>query len=294
MSSAYKKAGLIVLAAAAAAAAAFAIFNPGIKKVADVRYGSADAQKFDLYLPKSNKSACMAVVIYIHGGAWSSGDKGGYDSACRRDAKHGYAAATLNYRMLGEGATWADMLDDMTAAMNLVKTTAEENGIKLNKAALTGASAGAHLAMLYSYKNKDIAPIEIVFCGEQCGPSNLTDRDVAEKTADPAWIYSVLSGLIGEQFDQTNFGSVAEKLRAASPLTYITNDSPPTIVAHGEKDDVVPYAQGLDVCNAFEAAGGICALIPFPNSGHGLDKDPDAAQRYNKVFREYQQRYFGY
>jgi dipeptidyl aminopeptidase/acylaminoacyl peptidase len=118
--------------------------------------------------------------------------------------------------------------------------------------------------------------------------------DVAEKTADPAWIYSVLSALIGEQFDHTNFGSVEDELRAASPVTYITKSSPPTIVAHGQKDDVVPYAQGLDVCNAFETAGGICELIPFPNSGHGLDNDPDATQRYNELFRDYQRRYFGY
>jgi acetyl esterase/lipase len=154
MLSAYKKAGLVLIAAAATAAAAFAIFNPGVKKITDMSYGSSDAQKFDLYLPKSNKSKCTAVVIYIHGGAWSSGDKGGYDSACRSDAKNGYAAATLNYRMLGEGATWADMLDDINDAMSLVKSTAAQNGINLNKAALTGASAGAHLAMLYSYKNK--------------------------------------------------------------------------------------------------------------------------------------------
>lgn len=294
MKSFYKKTGLLVLTAAAAAATALVVFNRGIKKLEDVGYGESDAQKVDIYLPRSNKSKCTAVVIYIHGGAWRGGDKNDYDVDCRREASNGYAAATINYRMLDEGATWADMLEDITSAMETVKATAEKNRIILDKAALTGASAGAHLAMLYSYKNQNVSPIKIVFCGDLCGPSNLFDINVAEKSGDPVWVYAVLSGLIGQKLDTTTFHDLSEILKAASPVTYITKDSPPTIVAHGQKDDVVLYSQGLDVYNAFIAAGGACELIPFPNSGHGLDNDPDAARRYKQLFSAYESKYFGY
>ena len=294
MLSNYKKAGFILLTAAAATAAAFAIFNPGIKTITDVSYGKADAQKVDIYLPRAHKSKCTAVVIYIHGGAWSGGDKSGYDTACKSEAKNGYAAATINYRMIGEGATWEDMLEDITAAIETVKTTAAQNGITLSKAALTGGSAGAHLAMLYSYKNQDISPIKIAFCGEQCGPSNLLDMDVAENSGDPDWTYSILSGLIGQELNKMTFGAATDVLRAASPVTYITKDSPPTIIAHGQKDDVVLYSQGLDVHNAFTAVGVACELITFPNSGHGLDSDPESSERYKLLFAEYETKYFGY
>lgn len=294
MKSFYKKSGFILLTVSAAAAAALAVFNRGIKKLEDVSYGESNAQKVDIYLPRSNKSKCTAVVIYIHGGAWSGGDKSGYDVDCLREVKNGYAAATINYRMLDEGATWVDMLEDITSAMETVKSTAADNGISLSKAALTGASAGAHLAMLYSYKNQDIAPIKIAFCGNLCGPSNLLDINVAEKSGDPVWVYAVLSGLIGEKLDITTFNDLSETLKAASPVTYITKDSPPTIVAHGQKDDVVLYSQGLDVYNAFTALGVACELISFPNSGHGLDNDPDASRRYKQLFSAYETKYFGY
>ena len=79
MKSFYKKSGFILLTVSAAAAAALAVFNRGIKKLEDVSYGESNAQKVDIYLPRSNKSKCTAVVIYIHGGAWSGGDKSGYD-----------------------------------------------------------------------------------------------------------------------------------------------------------------------------------------------------------------------
>ncbi|MEI6579153.1 MAG: alpha/beta hydrolase [Eubacteriales bacterium] len=272
----------------------FGTIFPQIKALTNLSFGTSEAQKVDLYLPKTNKSKCTAVVVFIHGGAWSAGDKGDYKSACERQVKNGYAAASINYRMLGEGATWKEMLEDITSAMQLVKTTAAENGIVLKKAGLTGGSAGAHLAMLYSYKNQSISPIAIVFCGDQCGPSNFLDINVAEGSADPAWTYDILSGLIGQKLDKTTFAGLTEQLRAASPVTYITKDSPPTIVAHGLKDDIVLYSQGTDVYNTFLAAGAVCELIPYPNSGHGLDSDPDCSKRYDSLFKEYELKYFGY
>jgi acetyl esterase/lipase len=272
----------------------FGLIFPQITVMTDLSYGPGDAQKVDLYLPKTKAAGCTAIMVYIHGGAWSGGDKGDYAGSCERRAKAGYAAASINYRMLGEGATWVEMLEDITSALALVKTTAAEKGIILQKAGLTGGSAGAHLAMLYSYKNQAVSPIEIVFCADQCGPSNFLDINVAEGSADPAWIYGVLSGLIGEKLDATTFAGLTEQLRAASPVTYITKDSPPTIVAHGMKDDVVVYSQGTDVYNTFLAAGGVCELIPYPNSGHGLDNDPDSTERYDALLKEYQLKYFGY
>lgn len=272
----------------------FGMIFPQITVLKDLSYGSSDAQKVDLYLPKTKAAGCTAIMVYIHGGAWSGGDKGDYASSCERRAKAGYAAVSVNYRMLGEGATWVEMLEDITSALELVKTTAAEKGITLQKAALTGGSAGAHLAMLYSYKNQAVSPIEIVFCADQCGPSNFLDINVAQGSADPAWIYGVLSGLIGQKLDATTFAGLMEQLRAASPVTYITKDSPPTIVAHGVKDDVVVYSQGTDVYNAFLAAGGVCELIPYPNSGHGLDSDPNSTERYDNLLKEYQLKYFGY
>ncbi len=272
----------------------FGLLFPQITVMTDLSYGSGDAQKVDLYLPKTKAAGCTAIMVYIHGGAWSGGDKGDYAGSCERRAKAGYAAASINYRMLGEGATWVEMLEDITSALELVKTTAAEKGITLQKAGLTGGSAGAHLAMLYSYKNRSVSPIEIVFCADQCGPSNFNDNQFYEGCADPTWVYSIISGLIGSPFEKSTIGDVAAQLRDASPVTYITKDSPPTIVAHGMKDDVVVYSQGTDVYNAFLAAGGVCELIVYPNSGHGLDKDTDSTKQYDKLLKEYQLKYFGY
>ncbi len=292
MKSVFKK--TIVLTATAAAAVTAGILYSTPAKKTDLSYGASDAQKLDLYLPRLRKAKCRAAVIYIHGGAWSGGDKAGYDTACKKKAKDGYAAATINYRMIGEGATWQDMLDDITAAMELVKEKAAEQGIKLEKVALTGDSAGGHLSMLYCFKNGAVSPIPIAFCASRCGPSDLADSRFLDDFLDPESVLPIVAGLIGKPFTMDSFGEAAEDLKAASPVTYITPDAPPTIIAHGVKDDVVPYSQGTGVYDDLLAAGVECELVTYPNSGHGLSDDPESSERYEELFEEYAVKYFGY
>ena len=44
---------------------------------ADIAYGEGDAQKFDLYLPKDNSRNTYGLVVYLHAGGFTSGDKSG-------------------------------------------------------------------------------------------------------------------------------------------------------------------------------------------------------------------------
>ena len=289
-----KKVCSFFLAIVTAVSSFFGLIFPQVTVMKDLSYGSSDAQKIDLYLPKTKAAGCTAIVVYIHGGAWTGGDKGDYENNCKKTAENGYAAVSVNYRMLGEGATWVDMMNDITSALNLVKTTAAEKGITLQKAGFTGASAGGHLAMLYAFKNQAVSPFETVFCASQCGPSNFTDITLYKNSADPAGNFALISALINKKVDETTFSDVTADLQAASPVTYITKDSPPTIVAQGEKDPIVKYTQGTDVYDAFTKAGAHCDLILFPNSDHGLSSDPDCTNRYNQLFKEYEVKYFGY
>ncbi|MEI6579233.1 MAG: prolyl oligopeptidase family serine peptidase, partial [Eubacteriales bacterium] len=171
---------------------------------------------------------------------------------------------------------------------------AAEQGITLKKAAFTGASAGGHLAMMYAYKNQDISPLEIVFCASQCGPSNFTDPKFFKESIDTNGFYAVVSGLIDKTLNSTTFNDLTADLQAASPIFYIKKDSPPSIVAQGQKDYLVRYSQGTDIYDAFYEAGGVCELILYPNSDHGLSSDPDCSARYDKLFKEFELKYFGY
>lgn len=290
----FTKVSSFFLAIATAVSSFFGMLFMQVTEMKDLSYGASAAQKMDLYLPKSCHSKCSAIVVYIHGGGWSGGDKDVYDNSCKNTAKRDYAAVTVNYRMLGEGAVLDDMLADIDAALKLAVAKAAENGITLRKAAFTGGSAGGHLAMMYAFKNQYTSPLEVAFCASQCGPSNFTDLRLFEESIDPNGLYTVVSGLIGKTLNKTTFNDLMPELKAASPVTYINKNTPPAIVAQGQKDTLVRYSQATDVYEAFYESGVRCDLILYPNSDHGLGSDPDCSERYKKLFKDYELKYFGY
>ncbi len=111
-------------------------------------YGSADKQAFDFY--PASSSGHPALVVFIHGGGWSIGDKA---MGTRNKASHftgkGYAFASLNYRLVPETDP-AGQAADVAAALATLRAKAGNLGFDPDKIILMGHSAGAHLAALVS------------------------------------------------------------------------------------------------------------------------------------------------
>jgi arylformamidase len=116
----------------------------------DVPYGLDAAQKYDVYLPSSAVNA--PIIVMVHGGAWTSGDKQGNDVA---EAKAGYFVAkgyifvSLNYRLLPKSDPLIQAADVARGIAN-IQTNATKWGGDKNKIVLMGAGAGGHLAALLS------------------------------------------------------------------------------------------------------------------------------------------------
>jgi dipeptidyl aminopeptidase/acylaminoacyl peptidase len=66
-----------------------------------------------------------------------------------------------------------------------------------------------------------------------------------------------------------------QALKKISPVTYIAG-AVPTLLAHGEKDTIVPFSNAERLDNALPA-GKKLGFLKFPNSGHGLDAPEDAS-----------------
>lgn len=66
----------------------------------NVAYGTGDREVMDIYIPHTaenfEENGC---VLYIHGGSWTSGDKGDRASECKKTVKRGYITATMNYML---------------------------------------------------------------------------------------------------------------------------------------------------------------------------------------------------
>lgn len=259
-------------------------YSTGMK--GDVAYGSNKAQKMDLCYPPSRPTNTSAFLL-VHGGGWSSGSRTDFAGLCATIARLGYVAATMDYRMFDQGATYADMLADIDLALATYRDTARTDGWPINEVALMGASAGAHLSLMYAYTRTPILPIGFVV--GMSSPTDFLDPVFLENaTADQ---FSQLSKLLGVTVTRDTVERRSAALQAASPAFRVTGGSPPTILAHGAHDSVVPYSNALLLTAKLASVGIPYELLTYPNSDHNLADDPEVNTRFLTLVLEYATRY---
>ncbi|WP_142786261.1 alpha/beta hydrolase [Changchengzhania lutea] len=224
----------------------------------DVSYGSQIDQKFNLYLP-ANRSTDTKIMILIHGGGWTSGDKSEMNAikdVILQDLPE-IAIVNMNYRLATSFSdAYPKQLDDITEVVNYLKTNASNYFIS-NDIGFVGVSAGAHLALLWSYAFDTNSQTKMV-CSI-VGPTNFTDPAYLEN-ANP-----ILQLLLGTDNATTDY------LEEVSPYHQVKVLSPPTILFNGGKDPLIPITQGTDLRDKLNVLGIKNEFTLYENEGHGWD-----------------------
>ena len=264
-------------------------FTPAIGLEQTFSYGSSDDQNLDLYLPHG-KQGDVGLILFLHGGAWATGMKETYTLEAKKWQARGYATASMNYRFLGAGVLFSDQLNDITAALNAIKQTAEVNGMNLTKLALVGNSAGGHLALLYAYTRVAESPVPPVTVISSSAPTDFTDpefirsSDVIQSVItnlglDPALVATALESGMASMF--------LPVLDRISPAKQVTASTLPTLMAHGMQDTIVPYSNAQRLDTALTNAGVEHDFVTFPNAGHALTGDAANTALFQSLTAQY-------
>jgi acetyl esterase/lipase len=224
----------------------------------NVSYGSDTAQVYDIYLPE-NRNLDTKVIILVHGGGWTSGDKidmSAYKTIIQ-DELPDYAIVNINYRLATQGVSPFPMqLNDLTAVINHLKTN--QNAYLISQDyGFIGVSAGAHLAMLWSYDYDLQNQVNMV--ASIVGPTNLADPAYND---NPAFQID----LIMEYFGVTPTVAFLEE---NSPLHQVKATSAPTILFYGGIDPLIPNSQGSAMDAKLTELGVPHQFTFYPNEGHG-------------------------
>ena len=272
-------------------------FFPG--DVEEYAYGDREGQNFDIVFPEGDGAAVRGLILYVHGGAWISGDKESLSDRLWAAASLGYAAASLNYRTVSLTVHVKEQLDDITAALAKIKSLAAGRGVTLNKVLFFGFSAGAHLSLLYAYSRAaeaPVAPAAVVSCS---GPVDLTADGYIDGNgmAGPEAVLLLFCGLAGVYLSMEDYRAQTggyqtwlAAIQKISPISYVST-AVPTVIAHGEKDNVVPPANARALDSALSGAGVKHDYVIYPNSGHTLAKDPVSAARVFELTARYAEAY---
>ena len=256
---------------------------------ADVAYGTHERQIMDVCFPES-PDEIEGVVVFIHGGAWIQGDKASFKTRVKSVAsKVGCVAATMNYRYISEDVDCVDILKDINNALAKIKSMCETRGITCDKVMLVGASAGAHLSLLYSYTQKANAPIEPCAVAAYSAPSDIsTDRFIVDSTLLPVdKTIQLLSKLTGTDLFKLSDSQMRAVLYKFSPIKYVTSSCVPTLIVHGTKDTIVPIEDTYRMVEKLKNKGVTYSFIEFGDSGHSLDNDTYLMDKSDKVFVDF-------
>lgn len=268
----------------------FGISNPFAEVVEyrDVSYGEHQRHTLNLSLPTSKEE--NGLVLLIHGGAWIGGDKAEFDSRLEKISNNmGYACASVNYRYISDDTDLLDIMDDIQAAVAVIKDLAADNGVNLNKMLLSGGSAGGHLSMLYAYSRDEVSAIKPAAVVSYCGPTDLSDDAYYfdNGLGDGEFVAKLLSWACGYEHSFATRNEAKEALWTVSPLKYVDENTVPTVINHGVVDDIVPFSNAQALNAKMTELGIEHVFNAYPNSGHGLNNDAYNQDYAEKLFNEY-------
>ncbi|HFH9837398.1 TPA: prolyl oligopeptidase family serine peptidase [Streptococcus suis] len=267
------------------------------RMVTDLSYGEGEAQKFDLYLPADNSKKTYGLVVYLHAGGFTSGDKKDDQQMLQWLASKGYVAAGINYTLRTDenGASVTSQAQEIKDSIPHVIEAAKNEGYTIDKMAISGGSAGHALAMIYAYRDAKEAPVPVVLTFGGVGPSSFYMEDWGIYGADTN--HEAAAGLVsatsGQEVTEEMImdGSYKEIVNEISAVHWVTEETVPSVVIYGKHDKVQPYKAAVRLEKALKEKGVDYQFLTAEHSGHGLQNDDAANQEYMTLVEDYLAKY---
>lgn len=254
----------------------------------DLEYGQADGKslKLDLYRPKEAEGP-LPVVMWVHGGGWKQGSKNRCPATWLVD--HGYAVASIDYRLTNE-AQWPAQINDCRTAVRWLRTHAEEYGLDGKHISAWGGSAGGHLVALLGTldppQDESVSSRVQAVC-DWYGPTDLltmppnvlsgkrTLEDLAKSNGS-----KLLGGTVRDR---------PELAKQASAFYQVSKEDPPFLIMHGDRDPGVPLEQSQRLHQKLKEAGVDSKLHIVKGAGHGgkAFQSPDVRAMILQFFNQH-------
>lgn len=238
--------------------------------IRDVPYSEANHQPLllDIAQPATRPAAPRPAIVHIHGGGWIKGER---EAEANNDlAAHGFFTVSIDYR-LAPRHIFPAPLEDCKAAVRWLRAHAVTYHVDPDRIGVWGGSAGGHLAALLGatgdrpelegtggwleYSSRVQAVVSI------CGASDLAQEDgswLNNPASEPAQLFG---GTVRTR---------PELVQRANPIRYIGPDTPPSLLIHGDQDEIAPFRQSQMLFEALTTAGVEAELVSARGERHSF------------------------
>lgn len=241
----------------------------GVEVITDLRYGPYPSNLLDLHLPE-DRTVQHPVLLQVHGGGWRRGTK---EREARplvfSMAKNGWVCVSIAYR-LSPAATFPDHLIDVKRAIAWTRENVARWGGDPRFIAVTGGSAGGHLAALAALTANDAAyqpgfedaDTRVQACVPFYGIHDLLDRNRIR------YPWPFIEAIVMK----VSPGDDPHAWELASPISRVTRSAPPFFVLHGSHDFLVPPEESRQFVAALrEVSESPVLYAELPGATHGFD-----------------------
>jgi acetyl esterase/lipase len=237
-------------------------------------YNSVDGEdlRMDVWRPADQEQASHSALVYVFGGGFESGTREQWAPYFQHLTSQGITVFSMDYRLSTPAEPSYDKAaSDVMCAVDWVHQNADAYGVDEQRIAISGGSAGGNLALVAAYAadsdaitpSCDAEDTSVRAVVDFYGPTDLAGLYDGTPSADVQdSLVQYLGGTPTEQPD---------RYRGLSPMTYVDESSPATLIVQGLRDTGVQSQLSVDLAERLDAEGVANELLLLPDTEHAFD-----------------------
>jgi acetyl esterase/lipase len=262
--------------------------EPSYTRQEDVIYGRKHGTALTMDVFKPKQAANGAAVIIVVSGGFNSSHEAINPAFVKPIVDRGYTVFAVVHGSQPR-YTVPEIVGDMNRAVRFIRHHAKDYAIDSERIGVSGASAGGHLSLMLGTAgdkgdpnakdpvDRESSRVQAVACFfpptdllnyGQAGREMLHAKDHG-KPFRPAFDYRELDPETNLWVPVTDTNKLRELTRAISPITHVSADDAPTLIVHGDADNLVPLQQSESFVAKLKDAGVDAKLVVKPGAGHG-------------------------
>lgn len=226
----------------------------------------------DVFEAKKTLKKGSPVLVYVHGGSWVYGTKEIPEAISPLlDAfrEEGFVIISTSYELMRGKENFNKQISDVKDTIRWIYKNKEEYNFNTDKIGIIGASSGAHLSLMAAYSNEDEFvddeelknyPSNIEFLIDFFGPTDLNTLYMNNVSFD-------LQQVIDSVGDDKE-----EIFNKYSPVNYVDNNEPNTLIIHSKKDSLVPYNNAEILYNKLKDKKNKVSIITLEGASHDFSE----------------------
>ena len=237
----------------------------------DVIYKNTNGttQTLDIYSAKKKLTNGSPVILYVHGGSWAYGDKTipkAITPLLDSFREEGITVISTSYELMREKQNFKKQISDVKDTIRWIHKNKDVYGFNPNEIGIIGTSSGAQLSLIAAYSEdsefKDDEklsnyPSSVKYVIDFFGPTDLKTLDLSLASWD---LKKVLNSTKSKE-------DILEKY---SPINYVKESIPKTLIVHSKLDKIVPYENSIKLYEKSKSLGNNVKLLTLKKSGHDL------------------------